>query len=362
MPDKQEQSLFFAGAGRQEKKFFTPSVLFARPVLFFSSTLLIQVTLFCLVFNLSACVKNNGFSCPEEAQTWNRLVARGANQGLTPYLFDTGMFHLSGLLRIPQNKSDAPGSPNAPAASEELIIYLEGDGRIFDRQGKVRDHATPDFAQACELALQDPAPALLYLARPGQFNFKNRGQMFQKYWTNARLAPEVVQSVNRAIEQVKLLTGAKKLQIIGYSGRGALACLLAARRSDVSSLITVAALLDTAWWTEKHLPAGLENSLNLSLNPIDGAAHFSDLPQIHMSGRRDRLVPPQMVGRLQQAADFTNFRQLILDNTHSHGWTEAWPDLLKRYLIPLRTSEKEYPVGNQLQTMPTSDLQQIPFH
>ncbi|MBQ4133172.1 MAG: hypothetical protein IJD04_05500, partial [Desulfovibrionaceae bacterium] len=131
-----------------------------------------------------------------------------------------------------------------------------------------------------------------------------------------------------------------KIQLIGYSGGGGLASLLAARRNDVSSLVTVAAVLDSEWWTGSWLPDSQQNALNLSLNPVDWAAHFATLPQRHFSGSQDRLVPPIMVERLQNAASFENFQHIILNNTHTHGWQESWPRLLNDHIIPLRSGPK----------------------
>lgn len=280
---------------------------------------LLGVANLCLVLSVLACTATG-----RKQNIWEDMCRRGAASQFQPILFHTGMFDLSGLMRL------------HPDVSDQLIVYIEGDGRIFNRRGQVRDNSTPTFAQAYELALLDPAPQVLYLARIGQFNSNNTGSEFKKYWTTARMAPEAVQAANLAIDQAKKLAGASKIQLIGYSGGGGLAGLVAAGRNDVLSLATVAAVLDTVWWTDSYLSETKKGALRLSLNPTDRAEDISTLPQIHFSGRNDELVPPEMVERLQMAVHFQNFQQVILNNTHTQGWTEDWPLLLTRYVIPLR--------------------------
>ena len=81
-------------------------------------------------------------------------------------------------------------------------------------------------------------------------------------------------AVNRAIDALKAASGALGIALAGYSGGGAMAALIAARRPDTVCLVTVAAPLDTGAWTQA---IGV-SPLRTSLNPLDHAARLASLP------------------------------------------------------------------------------------
>jgi len=180
--------------------------------------------------------------CPAPGgQAWVNLSQKARDNGFKPVNFNTPPFLLAGLIK---------GQPG----SEALVVYLEGDGRGVVR-GKVTQDPTPGQPLSYELAEADPAPAVLYLARIGQYQPSQTGLEFQPYWSEKRLAEEAVAAAGQAIDEAKRRLEAKRIHLVGYSGGGGLALLLAQRRTDVASLVTVAGLLDTQWWVrEKKLP------------------------------------------------------------------------------------------------------------
>jgi pimeloyl-ACP methyl ester carboxylesterase len=151
------------------------------------------------------------------------------------------------------------------------------------------------------------------------------------------LAPEAVEAASQAIDFVKNRVGAEKLHLVGYSGGGGLAALLAERRADVVTLVTVAGLLDTDWWVANGgwLP------LASSLNPALQAASLIALPQIHFFGREDQVVTPDMARRFARLADFKNLSLVGLDTDH-YRWTKLWPTLLEQ-VLKLRSSVRAAP-------------------
>jgi len=254
-------------------------------------------------------------------EAWAGLVKRGADYGFQPVNFSVPPFTLSGLLK------------GVSGESSELVVYLEGDGRGVIR-GRVTPDPTPSRAMGFELARSDPAPAVLYLARIGQFQPSQTGRQYQDYWSTRRLAEEAVTAAGRAVDEAKALLGAGRIHLIGYSGGGGLAVLLAERRSDVVSLTTVAGLLDTNWWVrEKNF-----QPLTGSLNPADQAARLTGLTQVHFYGREDSIIPPLMSAHFQALAPFTNFRRVEVDTNHWRAWPEFWPGLMKKYLLPGRNA------------------------
>ena len=263
-----------------------------------------------------------GCAAPGGRELWAELSARGTNSGFTPLIIQTPPFALSALLKTP------PGG----ATPEYLAVYLEGDGRVLNRRGKLNDDPTPSRS-FFEMARLDPAPAVLYLARIGQYQPEYAGVAYQTYWSEGRFSPAAVRAADEAITQIKARIGARKIYLTGYSGGGGLACLLAAKRDDVAGLITVAGLLDHVWWTTtNHYPP-----LSQSLNPADFAANLADIPQIHFYGTEDTLIPPAMSAHFASLAEFRDFARMPAPAGHdAEGWQDAWPGLLQKYVLPMR--------------------------
>jgi pimeloyl-ACP methyl ester carboxylesterase len=82
--------------------------------------------------------------------------------------------------------------------------------------------------------------------------------------------------------------GAGRVRLVGWSGGGVMATLVAARRADVAGLITIAAPLDVAAWTQ-----GRGISPLLGLDPADLPPISA--PQVHLSGAFDPIVRPAVV-------------------------------------------------------------------
>jgi poly(3-hydroxybutyrate) depolymerase len=109
---------------------------------------------------------------------------------------------------------------------------------------------------------------------------------------------------------------------VGYSGGGAMAALIAARRSDISCLVTVAAPLDTHAWTD----ALRVSRLDLSLNPADAADKLRNVRQTHFRGGRDMVVPPAASRRfLERVTGATVIDKEAFD--HRCCWDDEWQDL-----------------------------------
>lgn len=169
-----------------------------------------------------------------------------------------------------------------------LTVYIEGDGFAWVSGSTPSADPTPREPLALRLALAQPAGNAAYLGRPCQYGDAEQNGCPQRYWTEARFAPEVVAAQSKAIDVLKERFGAIRLTLVGYSGGGAVAALLAARRSDIDRLITVAGNLDHQAWTRLHRV----EPLNGSLNPADDAGKLLHVRQWHFVGSGDRSVPP----------------------------------------------------------------------
>ena len=170
-----------------------------------------------------------------------------------------------------------------------LHVYIEGDGKAWQTRFKLSADPTPDNPLALKLATMDTADNVLYLARPCQYrslqDFKCQND--KRYWSSHRYSSEVILMYSNVLEQLKKKMSYTQFHIIGYSGGGVIASLLAASRSDVTALITIAANLDHQNWAKIHNVSQLSGSLNL----YDYVVPLSKIAQFHLFGSEDQIVP-----------------------------------------------------------------------
>jgi len=207
-----------------------------------------------------------------------------------------------------------------------LRVYIEGDGRAWLSRTQVSPDPTPHEAMGLRLAASDDQAALLYLARPCQFTPMARNPACRPaYWTDLRYAPEVIDAMDAALSQYVARLRPARLELVGYSGGGAIAVLLAARRHDVTAIRTVAGNLDhvavNRWHQVSQMPR--------SLNPIDVAPRVAHIPQRHFSGADDRIVPTGIARDFVAQAAPCAALQVIPGMGHESDWPALWPSLLR---------------------------------
>lgn len=237
-----------------------------------------------------------------------------APAGYTRETLESGGFRLAALRR------------GSPAPGTLLTIYIEGDGHAFRHRNRPAADPTPKRAPGLELALQDPGANVMYLARPCQFQTRPLPpNCTPALWTTARYSEAVVAAMNSAIHQAA--QGFDRVALVGYSGGGTVAALIAARRSDVAWLVTVAANLDHVRWTARHGVTPLAGSLNAA----DVARAVQHLPQVHFVGGRDDIVPVEIVNSFMAPMDETSRVSVRIEPGFDHEccWVEAWPRLLE---------------------------------
>ena len=205
------------------------------------------------------------------------------------------------------------------ATSPELTIYIEGDGARWPR-GLPPADPTPINPYALKLAIADTSLNVAYLGRACQYLSENRlTQCPQALWTDARFGDDAIALTSRSIDAIKVKSKATSLRLVGYSGGGSLAALVAAKRHDVSCLVTVAAPLDTATWVAVHGVSPMKNSLN----PATETDAIADIPQTHFQGGADAIVPPSstLAYRLRHPT-----AKFVLDENYDHEccWDKDW--------------------------------------
>ena len=205
----------------------------------------------------------------------------------------------------------------------DLHIYIEGDGSPWIANRWVATDPTPRSPVMLELMQLDPGPTL-YLGRPCYFGLQQNCESV--HWTSGRYSETVVESMivalNTTIEQLDLRGD---IVLIGHSGGGVLAMLLAPRIPNVDTLVTLAANLDIDRWTQYH---GY-SPLLLSLNPATQAPLPDHIVQLHLVGESDSNVPIQLV---RPVVDREPDAQLLQYPGYDHNccWAEIWPSILDR--------------------------------
>jgi hypothetical protein len=253
-------------------------------------------------------------------------------------------------------KRSQPGSASSLATAQpqppmplRFIIFIEGDGAAWTRSGtKPPLDPTPGRLIPLELAIlesraldQHEGPEgsntlIAYLSRPCQFHWAE--ECNEALWTSARFGGRVQELMNAAIRALVHTTLTKsvalkeiqpRLSLVGHSGGGTIAALLAASRGDVDCLVTLAAPLDTDAWVENK---GL-SPLTGSQNPVALLDRLGSVRSHHFVGENDSVVRLEALGEF---AIITNNRQvhLVPETSHTLGWTDSWKQL--RQLTCLR--------------------------
>lgn len=209
--------------------------------------------------------------------------------------------------------------------SHALHLYLDGDGTPWAGPGQIAQDPSARHALILDLMKQDPASAVL-LGRPCYYLTSPDPACAPPLWTTARYSEAVVASLAVVANQIIARHPLAAITLIGYSGGGVLAALLAPRLARVTGVFTVAANLDTAAWTTHHHYSPLSGSLN----PAEQAPLPSTIRQLHLYGALDRNVSQALTARFfaQQPAAQT---RVLPDFDHRCCWAAQWPVLLARF-------------------------------
>lgn len=218
-------------------------------------------------------------------------------------------------------------SPNR-LGSDTLTVYIEGDGAPWVSSTQPPRDPSPLNPVGLILASRDVRRPMLYIARPCQYlDEAELATCHYKHWTAERFSPGVAETVDNLINRIKVSAGARRVRLIGFSGGGVIAALVALRRNDIDSLVTVAAPLDIDAWSTFHKISPLRGSLN----PMDFVSELSQIRQVHLIGEKDTIIPLAYAKALQARMPFAKF-VFVPEHTHNCCWDENWPALLSREL------------------------------
>lgn len=213
-------------------------------------------------------------------------------------------------------------------SSDIATIYIEGDGLAWKNKYKISNNPTPENPVALKLATIDTSSVVIYVARPCQFvNTDIEKNCNPQYWTNKRASAEVIKSISSAINKVKKEISVNKLRLVGFSGGATIAAILAANRTDIIDLRTIAGNLDINKFVVEHHVTPLTGSLN----PIDYADKLINVPQTHFVSSNDTIISRAITNSyIQRLKAFDGSLKCVnvielSEPEHNKGWESYWP-------------------------------------
>ena len=242
--------------------------------------------------------------------------AIAAEAGMVQHDIPAGAFLLRSYERVSDRKT------------KTARIYIEGDGLAWLHKNTPSPDPTPPDPVALSLARADTAANVIYLARPCQYNVTQAGQRCDsRNWTSARFSAANVAAMSAALDDIRQRYGFEDLELVGFSGGAAIAVILAAQRSDVVTLRTVAGNLDSEAFNRFHDVSPMP----LSLNPVDFARKTANIPQRHFLAGRDAIVPRSLYENYRSKSGGTPCvaKTTVPDADHQNGWRDRWSSLLK---------------------------------
>jgi len=264
------------------------------------------------VIPLLVCLSLTG--CTQVQTRIDTATMLAKKHGLTKAIVQTEQFKLFSYQSITQ-------------ANNVATFYIEGDGLAWLSRKRMSPNPIPKNPVALKLAVNDQSTNVIYLARPCQYVELNTEQHCSSdYWATKRFSPEVITSMDEAITQINQQANIKKIRLVGYSGGGAIAAILAATRNDVIDLRTVAGNLDIELFARYHEVSPLIGSMN----PIDFADSLTNIPQIHFIGEKDEIITLQItesyINHLEKYD--TSLRCVKVEQidsaSHAKGWEMVW--------------------------------------
>ena len=210
--------------------------------------------------------------------------------------------------------------PKLPSGT--LHVYLDGDGTPWFRGTWIARDPTPRNPLMLRLMSRDKVPSV-YLGRPCYHGQAGESGCRPNLWTFGRYKGEVVDSMSAALFRVMHQGGFSGLVLIGYSGGGTLAMLLASRPLPVAALVTLAGNLDPDAWARLHHYRPLTQSMNPAAQP----PLATGILQLHYVGAKDRNIPPSLIEPEATRQNATVF-QVIPGYDHDCCWEQQWVEIL----------------------------------
>lgn len=213
-------------------------------------------------------------------------------------------------------------SNNKFGSGKTIHVYLDGDGTPWERNQWIANDPTARNPLILRLIAQDTTPAIL-LGRPCYYGLNYSSDCTSQYWTSHRYSKEVVQSMSQALKLWLSDQSYSEIVLIGYSGGGSIAILMANEIQNISKVVTVSANLNVTAWSRLHgyMP------LKMSLNPSSDVKLNRKIEQFHFAGGNDEIVPAFIIKEFSNSQKNAQF--FLFENfNHACCWEQQWKKIL----------------------------------
>lgn len=205
----------------------------------------------------------------------------------------------------------------AAGAYKHMRVYIEGDGHAWATSSQPSTDPTPHKSLMANLAAADRTPAA-YLARPCQFVMTPNCSVAT--WTSDRFSSNIMVSMNAGLDAIKHQFGVDWFELVGHSGGGAVALILAGMRDDVVQVQAIAGNVDPVYWTAlQHL-----TPLNHPVTPLQYKERLKSIPQRLFVGSEDTIVPPAVAHEYASRLDGQCIEITTTSADHQNGYQAAW--------------------------------------
>lgn len=213
--------------------------------------------------------------------------------------------------------------------SSTVHFYIDGDGSPWIAGKRIANDPTSRSQIILDLIANDPTKSIL-IGRPCYYLApRNRPETcHQKWWTSHRYSRAVVTAMSNVIAEQISRINPQYVQLIGYSGGGTLAMLIAKELGEtIDGVITIAANLDVDRWLALHQFSPLATNLNAENFPL----LQSTIRQVHFVGSEDKNVPAEITRAV--ASRQSNARVVEIEGySHECCWPKEWASRLRQVI------------------------------
>jgi hypothetical protein len=200
-----------------------------------------------------------------------------------------------------------------------LAIFIEGDGLPWINEKHIAKDPTGSTPLMLQLMNRYKEPAI-YIGRPCYYQV-NDPKCHHRYWTSHRYSELVVKSITNIIATQINSRAVERLILIGHSGGGVIASLVACRLKPPTRLVTISANLDIDEWTKHHEWTPLKGSIN----PANDSSICSHTTQRHLHGAKDKQTPMNLNTKYYERH---HIKPIIIENANHSNWLQFWPQIL----------------------------------
>jgi poly(3-hydroxybutyrate) depolymerase len=127
-----------------------------------------------------------------------------------------------------------------------------------------------------------------------------------------------------AANQISRQYGAETVQLVGYSGGGAIVVGMRSCTDRLNLVTTIAGNLDPAAWTDHHGYSALHGE-----SLIGGARSMRvGVTEVHWQCADDENIPPEITDKYFTARPEAK-RQIVESCTHASGWQQYFSEMVE---------------------------------